>query len=99
MESMTSSGKVSRVQHTGVAAIDEDEEASQSGSAGMDWALLDKSGNALVRYRAGSGTIVTGSGSVLMDGLEYADAEFDGVKKMLQLKLKADGQEYSQERC
>ncbi|MBQ8590875.1 MAG: prepilin-type N-terminal cleavage/methylation domain-containing protein [Firmicutes bacterium] len=95
MESMTSSGKVSRVQHTGVAAIDEDEEASQSGSAGMDWALLDKSGNALVRYRAGSGTIVTGSGSVLMDGLEYADAEFDGVKKMLQLKLKADGQEYS----
>ena len=94
MESMASSGKVAKVQETGAAALSEGEEAVV-GAKGTDWALLDDSGKALVRYRAGSGTIVTGSGDVLMDGLDYAGAKFNSAKNMLELSLVAEGQEYS----
>ena len=81
LESMTASGKVSKVQETGAATVGEGEEP-QHGTAGFDWALLDDSNRALIRYRAGSGSIVTGSGDVLMGALEYASATFDPVKNM-----------------
>lgn len=94
LESMTASGKVSKVQETGAATVGEGEEP-QHGAAGFDWALLDDSNRALIRYRAGSGSIVTGSGDVLMGDLEYASATFDPVKDMFRIVLKSDGQEYS----
>lgn len=94
MESMASSGKVSTVQETGIAAVGAGGE-TLTDDAGTDWALINDSGKALVRYRAGSGTIVTGNGDVLMEDLEFASAEFVEDKSMLELVLRVNGQEYS----
>lgn len=97
LESMTSSGKVSQVRETGAVTVNvgDDDISLEEHSGGSDWALLDDDGNVLVRYRAGSGSIVSGGGNVLMDGLESASAKFDTNANLLKLTMVADGKEYA----
>jgi len=97
MESMVNTGKVDQVQRIKAETIAEGEINEGGSSAGSDWALLNEEGKVLVRYRAGSGSIVSGNGDVLMGDLDHSDAAYDPEKQMLQLSLTADGNVYSKD--
>ncbi|MBR7147225.1 MAG: prepilin-type N-terminal cleavage/methylation domain-containing protein [Firmicutes bacterium] len=96
MESMVNSGNVAQVQKVKTDVAVEEGVPTDVGT-GCDWALLNEDGKVLVRYRAGSGSIVSGNGDVLMADLDHSDATYDSEKQIMRLSMTADGEIYSKD--
>lgn len=78
VERLTDDGKVNSVKTVG----------------DQDWMLLDEDNTALLSYNAGSGTLTTAGGAVLMEDVSSATAELS-EEKLLTVALETGGESYA----